>query len=338
MPESITPLLADRLDISEDRAEVLLNDMLQELRNRTRTEGVQLSELGTFREENGTLTFVPSSSLRRRVNRQFEGLSTEDLSAPSEKESPPSLRASSPEEEPEEHSSDEASPESVGNEEAEDIPTITLTEEAEESPSPPDETESTPTDTPSPKPEDDSEAEEPSPAETEFPATVLSIVGSIALVLLLAGGGWFLFTQTSLFSSGSGGPRSGTAETEASPAPSSTKTKPTDTVPAERPTNNQSPDRPAGAKPGNQKAAASSAAQGPWTLVVASRTSQAAAEQTANRYEGAFAAVQVVPGTVDGHTWYRVTLGRYASKADARRALQAHASELPTDAWIHRLQ
>jgi hypothetical protein len=116
-PEPITPLLAERLDISPDRTEALLQSMLQELKDRAASEGVHLADLGTFQEDDGTLAFIPSPSLRRRVNHQFEGLSPEDLSAPPsarpEDDAPPSLRESSEEDDdtsPSEPSPSETSP------------------------------------------------------------------------------------------------------------------------------------------------------------------------------------------------------------------------------------
>jgi hypothetical protein len=58
----------------------------------------------------------------------------------------------------------------------------------------------------------------------------------------------------------------------------------------------------------------------------------------ASKYEGGFAPVDIVPGTVNDRTRYRVTLGRYTSETAARRALNNHASALPSDAWTHRLE
>lgn len=81
MPSSIDAPVAERLDISEERARTLLRTLVKELRDRARTEGVRLPELGTFQEEHGALRFSPSPSLRRLVNRQYEGLETEDLSS-----------------------------------------------------------------------------------------------------------------------------------------------------------------------------------------------------------------------------------------------------------------
>ncbi|PSQ74038.1 MAG: hypothetical protein BRD39_02730 [Bacteroidetes bacterium QH_9_64_21] len=129
-PEPITPLLAERLDISPDRTEALLQSMLQELKNRAASEGVHLSDLGTFQDEDGTLAFIPSPSLRRRVNHQFEGLSPEDLAGPPaaqpEADAPPSLRESSEEDDTsptEPQSPDDKSSSTTGPDE-EDTPAL----------------------------------------------------------------------------------------------------------------------------------------------------------------------------------------------------------------------
>ncbi len=84
MPTSIIPLLAERLDIPEDQVRPLLSTMVEELRQRAASDGVQLSGLGTFREEGDALTFDPSPALQRRVNRPYEGLSAESLSPEAE--------------------------------------------------------------------------------------------------------------------------------------------------------------------------------------------------------------------------------------------------------------
>ncbi|MFB6279407.1 MAG: SPOR domain-containing protein [Salinibacter sp.] len=124
-PEPITPLLAERLDISPNRTQALLQSMLQELKDRAASEGVHLSDLGTFQEDDGTLAFIPSPSLRRRVNHQFEGLSPEDLAGPPsarpEDDAPPSLRESS--EEDDDTSPAEPSPAEPQSPDDEPLPT-----------------------------------------------------------------------------------------------------------------------------------------------------------------------------------------------------------------------
>lgn len=89
MSASIYSLLADELDISEEKAQKLLSAMLREVKKRARKQddGVQLPELGQFTTPDGTLTFSPSDSLARAVNHRFEGLEPEDLtSAPGNEE------------------------------------------------------------------------------------------------------------------------------------------------------------------------------------------------------------------------------------------------------------
>jgi hypothetical protein len=79
MPSSVLEALAERLDISEQMAENLLNAMLREVKNRARSgKGVRVPDLGVFREtESGTLTFEPSDELSRAVNERYEGLPSE---------------------------------------------------------------------------------------------------------------------------------------------------------------------------------------------------------------------------------------------------------------------
>jgi len=75
-----------------------------------------------------------------------------------------------------------------------------------------------------------------------------------------------------------------------------------------------------------------------WAIVVASRSSRAAAEAAAEEYRTRFDSVSVVEGTVDGQAWHRVAIGWYPSEAAAERALDEQASALPPGAWIHRLR
>lgn len=79
MSSPIHSLLADELNVSEERAEKLLIAMLREVRKRAHREGVRLPDLGTFREDNGRLTFEPTPSLARAVNHEYEGLPSEDF-------------------------------------------------------------------------------------------------------------------------------------------------------------------------------------------------------------------------------------------------------------------
>jgi hypothetical protein len=81
MPARIYRLLADELDISEDRAQKLLRAMMREVQKRSRRGGgIRIPDLGSFVVRDGELTFSPSDSLARAVNQEYEGLAEEDLS------------------------------------------------------------------------------------------------------------------------------------------------------------------------------------------------------------------------------------------------------------------
>lgn len=86
MSAPIYSLLAEELDISEERAQKLLTAMLREVRKRAHRQGVRLPNLGTFREEEGQLTFEAADSLSRIVNQRFEGLEDENLAREEENE------------------------------------------------------------------------------------------------------------------------------------------------------------------------------------------------------------------------------------------------------------
>lgn len=79
MSAPIYSLLAEELDISEERAQKFLTAMLREVKKRAHRQGVRLPSLGTFREKEGHLTFEPADSLARTVNQRFEGLEDENL-------------------------------------------------------------------------------------------------------------------------------------------------------------------------------------------------------------------------------------------------------------------
>jgi septal ring-binding cell division protein DamX/nucleoid DNA-binding protein len=293
MPVSITPILADRLDISEERARSLLQTMLRELRRRAESDTVQLLELGTFRVEDGRLTFEPSPSLARQVNRQYEGLSPERLT-PLEAPPEPSL----------------AAPESASGPGA-DGP------DAEPAPAP---------DSP---PQDNASDPDAAPAQAPEPARgsaldSFSIIGLVLAFLFLLGAGWFVLEQTNVWS-----PRLGPAPDVAQERPAAS-----DTGEVQAPSDQRSPDT--AATQAERDTAATQA--GGWSIVVASRSTREAAEATAEKYGTSFDSVEVIPGTVDNETWYRVAIGDYDSEAAAERALKKHASRLPEGVWTHQLR
>lgn len=294
MPAQITPLLAERLDISEERARSLLQTMVKELRRRAESDTVRLPDLGTFREEDGRLTFEPSPSLQRRVNRQYEGLSAENLTPlATPPEAPPLSVPESAEEPPADRPEDEP------------IPTLDTADEGDAS-----ETDA------APPPE-----REPSGRTRALDS--FSIITMVLAFIALVGVGWFVLDQTNVWSPRPS-PSPNVAQAPASPdtADSQQTTRP----PADSINEPTKPDT-ATASPTRN-----------WGIVVASRSSRAAAEAAADEYRSRFDSVEVIPGTVNDRTWYRVAIGWYDSEAAAERALAEQASALPSGAWTHRLR
>ncbi|GEM_PF-2083111 len=287
MPESITPLLAERLDVSEKRARSLLRTLLQELRHRAETDGVQLPELGTFQEQDGVLTFEPSPSLRRYVNQQYEGLSAEALTvAPSDAAAAGMAGADAPDAAP---SSDAPVPAEAASDDSDA--------------------------------RGDAPPTEPSRSGAARRTSVL--VGALLLLIALGGVGWFVYNQTNVLAPdpGSTNPASsGQTAEQTAPPPDTTQdeTPPSDSAAA--------PERDSTYAPNS------------WAIVVASRASRAAAEEAAERYRIRFDTVEVVSGTVNNETWYRVAIGWYDSEPEAEQALDAQAASLPSGAWTHRLR
>ena len=281
MPNSIIPLLAERLDIPEDQVRPLLNTMVQELRQRAASDGVQLSGLGTFQEDGGTLTFSPSPALQRRVNRPYEGLSAESLSP-----APEADPDASPAQDPSEEAAPSPAPDASQDEDlAQDRP-----------PAQPN-------------------------ADTGSPDS-FTIISGVLAVLFLAGAGWFVVDQTNLLSPPQNSPSPTAAETPADGSgPSSTADSAPDSQPEAPP---PSEDEASDARD--------------WTIVVASSSSRGGAQEAADQYASQFDSVAVVSGTVDNTTWYRVTIGRYASESTAERVLTERTDALPPDAWTHRLE
>lgn len=314
MPVSITPLLADRLDISEEEARSLLDTMLQELRNEAKSDRVSLSGLGTFWVEDGSLTFSPAPSLRRRVNAQYEGLPPEDLPAePASPEEPPASTAES------EDSPDPPpflTPKSTPEEESEDEPALETAGKDDE----PDADSSS---------ADDRDAPTPERSTPERSVDSFTVIAGILAIVFLVGAGWLVLSRTNVWAPSSSPPPQTTSEEAPEDRGGVSDPDPTDDSDADRSPEDES-------KESDDQEAASST--GPWTLVVTSRRSRPAAEEVADEYVGRFDSVEVVAGTVGNTTWYRVTVGRYDSQTAAERALDEHSSLLPSDAWVHRLR
>jgi septal ring-binding cell division protein DamX len=323
MPESITPLLAEQLDISEEQARSLLKTMVQELRQRTETDAVQLSGLGTFHQDDGTLVFQPGPSLRRRVNRQFEGLSAEPLTpvdAEPEAAPSPGQSASGPTDTPE--STDPEPPPFMQSPPAPDEPDEATEASASAAASEGGET----SDAQDRPPADRGQADDGSPDSF----TVISLA---LLVLFLLGAGWFVLDRANVW-----GPSSPTASSPSTTQSPTASTEPSAAADSEDPSEAaESPSEDAQDATDAPAQETESPAQN-WTIIVASRSSRSAAQEVADAYTPRFDSVAVVAGTVDNTTWYRVAIGRYSSEADAEQALADQSDALPSDAWTHRLR
>jgi septal ring-binding cell division protein DamX len=73
---------------------------------------------------------------------------------------------------------------------------------------------------------------------------------------------------------------------------------------------------------------------GNFTVQVSSWETQAKANEEAARMTAAGYPAYVVEGNVEGDTWYRVRVGRYATMADAQAALRQMSQVAETEPWI----
>lgn len=351
-------LIAKRLEVSEDRAQDIVRTLLKELRERAADESVHLPQLGTFREEQGTLTFSPSPSLRRLVNQQYEGLQPETTSvspgtdepeeeaahvtAPADtdepEERPPGEEFASPESEPDEEEPDQEKLDTSRIEEDDDsdVEAAPASEEEASVWSPAD---SAPT--PDESVEEDSREEEPKRRATASSIDSFQFVIGILLFVFLIAAGWFVLRQTHVIpawpglsleqAAPSAGPDTAMATTEnqrAAEDDTASTTAQQMRFPGTTPGEGSSRD-------------AITPAEGGWTIVVASRSNRGVAETQLSQYESRFAEtglpVDIVSGSVGNSTRYRVAIGQYRSRDAAREALNEHASKLPDGAWILRL-
>jgi cytoskeletal protein RodZ len=193
-------------------------------------------------------------------------------------------------------------------------------------------------DAPSEQPPSPSSESVPSPEAEPSPqgraGDSFSIISIVLAVVFLLGVGWFVLDQTNVWP----------------PTPSPTPNVTAEQGPGGSDTADaQQTDRLSGVNANTQDdqdtAAQDTTAQdttaqttGGWSIVVASRAYRAAAEEMADEYKRRFDSVEVVSGTVDDKTWYRVAVGRYDSEAAAERAIDENASALPSGAWSHRLR
>lgn len=82
-------------------------------------------------------------------------------------------------------------------------------------------------------------------------------------------------------------------------------------------------------------------AEGGWTIIVASRAERGAAESLVENYRTVFSAqgvaVGMLTGQVNDQTRYRIGVGQFSSRSEARTFLDEAGSKLPKGAWPLRL-
>jgi len=201
----------------------------------------------------------------------------------------------------------------------------------------------------------DRQAREPAPSSTDTSAdpegsTGARVFAGLLVVLLLGGAGWYVLGQQGtlqppqetfsqvkkqvrpLLESGS----------PASNSPPSTQADDGSTASNEGPsaTDESSGESATDQTSSTTQASAAQAidpANGGWTIVVGSRTERATAQSLADKYRAMFEPrnlpVDVVAGTVNNTTRYRVGVGQFDSQADAQRFLENATQELPEGAW-----
>lgn len=347
MSAPLSSLIADKLGLSEDHAESLLKRLAQEIRSHADENGIHVSGLGTFRDDEGTLTFEPVPSLAQAVNEDFEGL--EPIDAPTA----PPPDAPEPAESGDRHMtlSPLAPPPQLdrrpeafslqSSDASADQPEVWAPLNSSTAPSEPEESVS-----------DDEPAEEASQTPST-PKTRTSrpqrdrsagprIAAGILVLLFLLGAGWLILGQQGLVSS----PRSVFSEGEG------TATPPTEEQAEESSTADAATSDTSGASAdtlqadsdttGATEAPSTAVPAARWTLVVASRTARADADAQADTYRSRFSgselSVRIRTTETDNTTRHRVVLGEFDSKANALEAMETHRSRLPDGVWLLRIE
>lgn len=182
---------------------------------------------------------------------------------------------------------------------------------------------------------------------------------SVLVLLLLGGGAWYILGQRGLVptprttfaplstmvqsltagasSSSTESPPSDTGTTASTDAPAEESTSQSGEVTAQSAGSSSSSDAPSTASADSIDPSA-----GGWSIIVASRADVEGAESLAQTYRDRFAdrdvPVDVIEGTVNNSTRYRVGVGQFDSQSAAESFLQNFDSELPDGAWSLNLQ
>lgn len=369
MSAPIHVLLAEKLDVSEERAQELLQNLVQEIRTQVPESGLSLPGLGTFEENEGEITFQSAPSLAQIVNHRFEGLESADLSTVPENQGKDDIESAFLSEgsssthgggestarpgEGEKTEDEESTPSDVSPEKREessdtwDFLYEVAEEEAEESTTEIDELMSSPV----AETEAESGAEETSTdrssvksasstedvRESAWTDPFRLVVGVLLLTVLVATG-WFLVNRTGVFSGSESGPPPSAVE-DGDTAPSPSDAGPTSAESSPESSSEDETSTPSESTTESDQTTADGAdpGAGGWTIVVASLDDPSDAESYAEKYRNQLAdlgqPVNVIESPVDNTTRYRVVVGQYGSREQVLSALKEHEDELPQGAW-----
>jgi hypothetical protein len=198
---------------------------------------------------------------------------------------------------------------------------------------------------------------ESSPAPTESPSeggsALPRVLVTLLVLVLLGGGAWYILGQRGMVPppgqtlsqltgpSASNQAASSAEQQAAGPSGTSATGTSEQDAPSSSEVREDASDSSA-ASPGGAAATGIEPAAGGWTIVVASRADRAAATSLVDTYQQRFQnprqPVDVVQGTVDNTTRYRVGVGQFSSRGAAEAFLKDNSDALPNGAWALALE
>lgn len=193
----------------------------------------------------------------------------------------------------------------------------------------------------------------PSESSSEGGSPLPRVLVTLLVLVLLGGGAWYILGQRGLVPppgqtlsqlTGPSAPNQAASSAEQQAAgPSGTAAAGTSEqdAPSSSEVSEDASDSSA-ASPGGAVATGIEPAAGGWTIVVASRADRAAATSLVDTYQQRFQnprqPVDVVQGTVDNTTRYRVGVGQFSSRDAADAFLNDNSDALPNGAWALALE
>jgi len=193
---------------------------------------------------------------------------------------------------------------------------------------------------------------EPARPEPESSASILRVLVTVLVLILLGGGAWYILGQRGLVPSpgqtftqlGGQTTTPGSSEPAAADADESDEaSSSTDGTSGERsPSSSESDPGASGDSAPDRPQQGLDPSAGGWTVVVASRGDRGTATDLVETYRQRFddrdVPVDLIEGTVDGSTRYRVGVGQFRSQIEAESFLDANSSAMPDGAWPLELE